>query len=333
MKARRFSLAALAFACAAALAPPAGAQEVVTLRVGHVAPPTSSFQQVGERFDRHLQELSNGTLKVQLFGGAQLGGIAELWAQTRAGSIDGHLADLVAIQLLRSGRDFNVLTVPYLFRDRNHWRAFTASEVMRDMAAAVERGEGFKLAGYLGDQPARALSTRAKAVRSVEDMRGLKVRVPEAPPFIAAFRAFGASPTPVKAADLYEALSSGLVDGQDNGIVDVVAAGYTAVQKYYVPIDYMFTGLALWMNGRRFEALTPQQQGWIADAAKRTATERAAGLARDTDAAYAAAKAKGMEVVADLDLKGFREAGAKVAAESEGKAFAAGLPARIGAVR
>ncbi|MCW0232583.1 MAG: TRAP transporter substrate-binding protein [Ferrovibrio sp.] len=303
-----------------------------TLRIAHVAPPTSSFQAAAIRFEHHLAQLSNRTMNVEVYPAGQLGSIGELWGQVRAGSVDIQLIDFSAVLFLKSAKDFSVLSIPYAIRDQAHWRSYLKSDLFREMAQVVENAEGLVYLGYLGDRPPRALTTRATPVRSVSDMRGLKIRVPETPAFIRAFEAFGASPTPVKAAELYNALQTGLVDGQDNGIIDVVAAGYTEVQKYYMPIDYMQSGIALWMNGKTFSKLSGNQQQWLREACLRTEADQNASLAREMTEAMEKARSKGMEIVT-VDLSGFRNAGERLLQEQDGKAFAAGLGQRIAKIK
>jgi TRAP-type C4-dicarboxylate transport system substrate-binding protein len=200
------------------------------------------------------------------------------------------------------------------------------------MMGEVETGAGIKYLGYLGDRPPRALTTSKTAVRTIEDIKGLKIRTPEVAAITEAFKAFGANPTPIKASEIYTALQTGLVDGQENGIVDVVAAGWVEVQKYYMAIDYQQSGIGVWMSGPRWKSLSPQQQEWVLQAAKQAGIEGRTVYEKELADAIAVAKGKGMEFV-DTDKAGFIKAADGLIASKDGTAWPKGLVERIRAIK
>jgi TRAP-type C4-dicarboxylate transport system substrate-binding protein len=128
--------------------------------------------------------------------------------------------------------------------------------------------------------------------------------------------------------ELATALQTGLVDGQDNGIFDVVAAGYAEVQDYFSPIDYLYSGMGLWMSGRKWASLTPQQQGWARQAADAAYADALKVYDRRLQDAFDAAEAKGVEIV-EPDIPAFRAASRPVVEGLDGKAWPAGLYDRI----
>jgi len=300
----------------------------VTLKLAHVAPPTSTFQVAAESYAKHLRDLSGNTMDLEIVPGGALGSLPELWAQLRAGSLDMHLIDIGAMIAMKEARHFFVVFAPYLFRDQPHWRSFVASDVFAEMMTQAETNVGFKYLGYLKDRPPRALSTKGKAVRTPADLAGMKIRTPLVPAITNTFKAWGANPTPVKASELYTALQTGLVDGQDNGIVDVVAAGYAEVQDYFTPINYLHSGIGVWMSGAKWNSLSEQQQGWALKAAELTFAEQLPGYDKEVADAFAAAKAKGVEIV-DADIEAFRKASRPVVDGLDGKAWTAGLYDKI----
>jgi TRAP-type transport system periplasmic protein len=328
---KRFARGALAALVTLALATPALAQQV-KLKLGHVAPPTSTFQSAAERFNTNLKALSGGTMEIEIVPGGALGSLVQLWAQLRTGALDMHLIDIGAMTPMKEARAFNVILMPYVFRDTEHYRHFVESDVFKEMMAEVEKGANIKYIGYLGDRPPRALSTSKVPVRKVEDIKGLKIRTPEVAAITEAFKAFGAAPTPIKASEMYTAMQTGLVDGQENGIVDVVAAGWTEVQKYYMAIDYQQSGIGVWMSGAKWNSLTDQQRGWLLEAAKKAGIEGAAAYQKELADAIAAAKKKGMEFI-DTDKSGFIKASEPMVKEKEGTVWPKGLVEKIQAIK
>ncbi|MFO1157298.1 MAG: TRAP transporter substrate-binding protein [Reyranellaceae bacterium] len=321
---------------AAALALPflsrsASAQQV-KIKLAHVAPPTSSFQSAAERLAAAVKQLSGGTMEIEIVPGGALGSLVQLWAQLRAGTLDMHLIDIGAMTPMKEARAFTAILMPYVFRDTEHYRHFVQSDLFKEMMGEVEQGAGIKYIGYLGDRPPRALTTSKTPVRKIEDLKGLKIRTPEVAAITEAFKAFGANPTPIKASEIYTALQTGLVDGQENGIIDVVAAGWVEVQKYYMAIDYQQSGIGTWMSGARWKSLTPEQQGWMIEAAKRAGIEGRAAYEKELSDAIAVAKGKGMEFI-DTDKSGFIKAARPMVAEKDGTAWPKGLVARIEAIK
>lgn len=318
--------AALAMPVATVPAAPALAQQPLALRLAHVAPGRSDYQLAAEDLaGRVAPDIALGILP-----GGTLGDLTQLWAQLRTGAIDLHVIDVGALVALREGRHFGVLLVPYLFRDQAHFDRFLASAVFAEMLAPVEQATGIRWAGYLGARSPRALSTTSRRVERPEDLRGLKVRTAEMPPVVEAFRRWGASPTPLRAPDLYNALQTGLVEGQDNGVVDTVASGYADLQKYYATLDYIFSGMGLWASPTAWTRMGPRQER-VRAACAETATAMDAALAEKVRAAYATLAAKNVTVTRP-DPAPFREALQPWVAETDGKAWPAGLYGRIAAL-
>jgi TRAP-type C4-dicarboxylate transport system substrate-binding protein len=326
---KRIFAKALAAGGLAVMCLTAGASaDTLTLKLAHVAPPTSSYQMAAESYAKHLRQLSGGTMDVDIVPGGALGNAPALWAQLRGGSLDMHLIDIGAVIINKEAKQFFITFAPYLYRSQDHWRNFLAGPTFKAMMADAESGVGFKYLGYLKDRPPRALTTRDTAVRTPADLQGLKVRTPLVPLITKTFEAWGASPTPIKASELYSALQTGLVDGQDNGIVDVVAAGYTEVQKYFMPINFVYSGIGVWMSGAKWQSLSKQQKAWALEAASLAFAEQKAVFDKEVSDAMAAAKAKGMTIV-EPDLAAFEKAARPVVDGFDGKAWPAGFYDKI----
>lgn len=304
----------------------------VTLKIAHIAPPTSSFQINAERFGKHLREVSGGEMDVEIIPGGALGNLVQLWAQLRAGSLDMHIIDIGAILPMKEARHFFIVTMPYLFRDQDHMHTFLDSEIFAGMMGTAEADAGIKFIGPMGDRPPRALSTRNTKVMVPEDIKGMKIRTPLNPAITEVFKAWGASPTPVKGSELYQSLQSGLVDGQENGIDAVVQAGLTEVQDYFIRIRYMHSAIGLWMSQTRWTSLSEEQQGWVMQAAELANAEARAAFPAEVDAWFAEAEAKGMTIV-EPDIDAFKAAGRPIVEDWDGKRWPAGMYDTINALK
>ncbi|MDZ4280622.1 MAG: TRAP transporter substrate-binding protein [Hydrogenophaga sp.] len=302
-----------------------------TLRMAYVAPPPV-WGPIAERFAKEVADRTQGQLKIQSFGAGQLGNLPQNYAGLRTGQIDMMLADTGTLALARDGKDFNALFAPYVFRDNAHFRAFIQSDTFRQMLAPVEQAAGFKYVGYVSDRPPRQLTTSNRKVMTPDDMKGLKVRVPETPAILEVMKGWGASPTPVPAAELYLAMKQGLVDGQDNGFDAIAGAKYFEVQKYAMKIDYIQSGLMVLMAADKWARLSPTQQKAMTDAAAATEQWASPMTWEVAEKSIATIKASGMEVV-EPDLAAFRRAADSITTGFDGQLWSKGTFEKIRAVK
>ena len=321
--------AALLLAAPLVLASTASAQ--TTLRMAYVAPPPV-WGPIADQFAKNVAERSNGEIKIQSFGAGQLGSLPQNYAGLRTGQIDMMLADTGTLALAKGGKDFNALFAPYVFRDNAHFKAFMLSPTFHEMLAPVEKEAGFKYVGYVSDRAPRQLTTSNRKVLKPEDMKGLKVRVPETPTILEVMKAWGASPTPIPAAELYLAMKQGLVDGQDNGFDAIAGAKYYEVQKYAMRIDYIQSGLMVLIAADKWARLTPAQQKAMTDAAVET-EKWASKMTWDVAAkSLDTLRAQGMEIV-EPDLGPFRKTADDVVKKFDGEMWSKGTLQKIQSVQ
>ncbi len=321
--------AAFASAAVFSLASPALAQ--TSLKMAFVAPPPV-WGPIADYYADEVAKRTNGAIKVQGVGGGQLGNLPQNYAGMKTGQIDMVLVDTGTLALARGGKDFNALFAPYVFRDHAHFRKFMFSSTFAEMLAPVEKEAGIKYVGYVSDRTPRQLTTSKTKVLKPEDMKGLKVRVPETPTILEVFKAWGASPTPVAAAELYLALKQGIVDGQDNGFDAIAGAKFYEVQKYAMRIDYIQSGLAVLMSEAKWSGLSPAHQKAMLDAVAATeawASKRTWEVAAKS---MAVIKEKGMEVV-EPDLAPFKASAAQALMALDGKLWSKGTLEKIAGVR
>lgn len=318
-----------AAAAALSLAAAAAQAQDITLRLAHVAPPQTTYQTAAERFAANLSALSGGSMAVEIIPGGVLGDLSQLWVQTRTGALDLHLIDVSATIAMKEARPFLVMWTPFLFSDQDHFHRFMASDTFGDMMADVEAQTGVVYLGLAGDRPPRALTTAETPVRTPSDLAGLKIRTPEHPMIIGAFEAWGAAPTPIKGSELFNALKTGLVDGQDNGVIDFIGAGYAEAQGHYIPLDYIHSGVGIWMSPQRWASLSEEQQGWVKQATEQAGVEGRALHAAEMEAAMAKLDELGVTVT-QPDRDAFLYAREGIIGNMEGKMWPEGLAAEIG---
>ncbi len=324
-------LARIALAALAAASFALSAQGQTTLRMAYVAPP-SAWGPIADRYAQHVAEKTGGQIKIQGVGGGQLGSLPQNYAGLKTGQIDMMLADVGTLGIARGGKDMNALFAPYTFEDHAHFRRFIDSQVFRDMLAAAEREAGFKYLGYLSDRTPRQITTAKTRVTKPEDLKGLKIRVPETATIYEVFKTWGAAPTPVAAAELYLALKQGIVDGQDNGFDAVAGLKLHEVQKYMVRIDYIQSGLLALIAADKWAKLTPEQQKAMIDAVPETERWASKMTADGVEQAKELIRKGGMEIV-EPDLGPFRKTAAEVIAKLDGQLWSKGTLEKIRSVK
>ena len=118
--------------------------------------------------------------------------------------------------MLKEGTDFSVCVVPLLFEDLDHYHKFLESDILKEMVAKVEAANGLKYMGPISDQAPRSLTTTNTPVKVPADLKNMKIRTPESPAITKMLTAWGANPMVVSGGELFQALQTGMVDGQDN---------------------------------------------------------------------------------------------------------------------
>ncbi|WEK54732.1 MAG: TRAP transporter substrate-binding protein [Candidatus Cohnella colombiensis] len=281
----------------------------VTLRLGHITGDSDAWHIGALKFAELVKEKSNGTVTVDVFPSSTLGNDRDLIEGMQLGSVD---FALVAGVLSNFYEPYSILELPYLFRDEDHLKKVLYGEVgeklQNDLLANAQiRGLEFWVRGP------RELTTNKK-VEKVEDLKGLKIRVPEIPASIAAWQAMGASPTPMAFGEVYSSLQTGVIDGQENPFALISSNKLQEVQKYLVLTNHLYGYVQLTMSDITYQKLSPAQQKAVEEAA-REATEFENNLVAENEIKLLEGlKVGGMEVI-EVDTTGFAEKASTVHAD------------------
>lgn len=299
----------------------------LNLRLGSPAPPNSEQYNWSVKFAKNLEDLSNGTIHTEVIGGGVLGNPKQTLAQMRAGKLDFWFIPIEAPMFAKECKEFFVLFAPFLFQDQKHYRRFLASDVFKEMVTGAEQKINIRYLGILGDRAPRSLSTAKRPIMSPDDMKGLKMRVPGLPFIAEVWKAWGASPTPMKGSDTYQALQSGMVDGDDNGIVTLFGRGLIEILKYHTPINYVHSGLCIYVSGTTWKKLNDQQRAWAQKATVMVDQEQEP-FNQMMKRYYDKARAKGITIL-NPDMAKFQAPANGIVAKFDGKFWPKGLYQRI----
>ncbi|MBM4339360.1 MAG: TRAP transporter substrate-binding protein [Deltaproteobacteria bacterium] len=300
-------------------------------KMAFVAPPPV-WGPIAEKYGQIIAQKTNNQFQIKWFGGGQLGSLPQILAGIKTGQVDMILCDLASLAIAKGGKDFNVIFAPYVFRDQDHLRKTLASPVYKEMVEKVEKEGGFKYIGYVSDRAPRQITTTNRRVTKLEDLKGLKIRVPEIKIIMETMKAWGTAPTPLAASELYTALKQGVVEGQDNGFDSVAQAKYYEVQKYVIVVDYVRSGLIVLMAAEHWNKLNPDQKRIFQEAAGDTEKWATKWTNDSVDESIDILKKNGMEIIYP-DLGPFKKLAAEANKKFEGDLWEKGLFDKIQAVK
>lgn len=301
---RHFFKAAIVCATLGALGLPLAAQAQTKLRFAHAGPDTSSQHLAALEFAKAVKERSQGKLEVQVFPASQLGNDATVIGAVRGGSIDMMMAGSGNFAGLNSR--FEVLDIPFLFRDREHAYKAVDQQVGQELIKALEPSGLKQLAFW--EVGFRSITTKNKAVRTPADVKGLKIRTQQNPVHVQAWKLLGTNPVPMPLSELYSALESGAVDAQEHPIEITHSAKFYEVQKHLTLTRHAFTAMPVVLNKAKFDALTPDLQKVLVDTANE-AKQFQRNLNKKNEASIIAELRKsGMNVIENFDPAPFKAA-------------------------
>ncbi|MGI6732684.1 MAG: C4-dicarboxylate TRAP transporter substrate-binding protein [Anaerovoracaceae bacterium] len=286
------------------------AVEPVIVRVGYENNPGEPIDIACKAWAEYLDELSGGTMVMQLYPSSQLGSKNDIIDQMLAGSNVVTLAD-GAFTADRGAPEMGIQFAPFLFDSYDEaWKLVESDWWQEQVDICAENGLQILTSNFV--YGTRNLMT-TKPVHSVQDLKGMKIRIPNNTIQIKGFEALGATPTPMPLGDVYTALQQGTIDGVENPAAALLGLGFAEVAKYLI-IDQHVFNTTLWLCGTDwFNTLTEEQQGWLMESG------RMAGLvSQELDAELEAEALQklqeaGVEIYypTEEELQGFKDAALK----------------------
>ncbi len=282
----------LLISTAAMLAALAGAAQAQTeIKFGHVGEPGSLFAASAEEFARRANERLAGKAKVVVFGSSQLGGDKELLQKLKLGTVDIALPSTV----MSSEADlFGVFEMPYLVKDRAHMKRIENGVFWKTLAPAAE-AKGLKIIA-VWENGYRHITNSKRAIDTPADLQGIKLRVPEGKWRVKMFQAYGANPSPMKFSEVFTALQTGVMDGQENPFTQIYSAKFQEVQKYLSLTGHVYTPAYATVGAKKWASLPAEVRNTLETVAKETQAYVYETAAKAEDDLLGKLKTAGMQV-------------------------------------
>lgn len=248
-------------------------------------------------FKPQIEKGTNGAVKVDIYHSGTLGNEADLWNSVRNGTIE------VAVIGSNMNQEYPTMLItdwPFLYRDLNHAKKVWTGPIADELSADFRKK--FPTVHLLSWGPNSARTfTSNKKLTSVSDFKGQKFRMPSNPIHVGIAKNLGASAQVIPLGDLFSALETGVVDGQDNGMVTVISEAFYEVQKYLYETNHIIATLEVIVSAPFFDKLSPEHQKVVRDAAKATAMTAWDNYLSSVDKDRQFLKSKGVTVTAVTD--------------------------------
>jgi tripartite ATP-independent transporter DctP family solute receptor len=282
------------------------------LNLAHNLPQTHPVHKGILAFQEALDKKSAGSLKIKIFPDGQLGSEREVLELLQIGSVA--LTKVSGAVMSNFVPEYHVLGIPYLFRDKAHQFDVLEGEIGKSI---LEKGSKFWLRGLCYyDAGSRSFYTKTKAIRTPDDLKGLKIRVMNNQMSINLVTALGGSATPMAYGELYTAIQQGVVDGAENNPPSFVGSNHYEVSKYYTLDQHSAVPDVLLISTKYWDKLSAREQKWVQEAADESSQAQKQFWNESVEASMKIAIASGVEIIVP-DKSLFAERSASVLQEFE----------------
>lgn len=277
-------------------AAPAGAADIKerNIKVGIGLTADHPQGQAVAKFGELVSQKSDGKIKVKMFAGGLLGNDVSMVSSLQGGTQEMTIPDTSTLVGIAGLKEFGLINLPFALNSSEEADALLDGPWGQKLMAKLPEkglvGLGFWENGF------RQISNNRHPINKAEDISGLKLRVIQNPLFIDTFKALGANALPMPFPEVYTALETGTVDGQENPLATLIASKFYEVQKHTVISNHIYSVWAFLISKKFWDKLSPDEQKILTEAANEaTAFERKTIRAFDATA-LEEIKSKGIQV-------------------------------------
>jgi len=250
-------LISTALAAAALGAAPAHAQKV--LKYAHFQPAKDDQPKhvAALAFKEHVEKTTGGSVKVEIYPAGQFGKDQPTMEGVKLGTLELAVAHDGAIATVH--KPIGVLGIPFLYESHEHaWRVYDSSW-KEEFSADMVKKTGIRMLG-LADNGVRHFTNSVRPIKSPTDMKGMKIRIQPSPVFKTLVESLGASASAIPWAELPTALQQKVVDGQENGVTNILAASLYQHQKYATLDGHVWSIHAYLVNEKFYQGLSAAER-------------------------------------------------------------------------
>jgi tripartite ATP-independent transporter DctP family solute receptor len=283
------------------------AQAKTQLKASDVHPPGYPTVVAVENLSKKLEQATNGRLGVQMYASMQLGGEKEAIEQAQVGAIQLARVSVGAIGPVVD--DLNVFNLPFLFRNTVHMQKVIDGPIGQELLNKVTANEKTGLIGLCWmDAGARSFYDTKHAIKTIADLKGLKIRVIGNPMFVDMANALGANGVAMGYDQVFSALQTGVIDGAENNPPSFVFDNHYTVAKYYTLTEHLIVPEVLVFSRKTWGTLGKEDQERVRVAAREAQAEERELWTAYEKQAMDKARAAGVQIVEQIDKQPFQDA-------------------------
>lgn len=276
----------------------------------HPSPPDSHLQDHASMlaFKDYVERTSDGKITVNLSPGGELGDLGQLQELAMEGIVEVVLTSDGALSTIYP--NIQIVSLPYLFRDVDHALHVFDGPLGQDLFEDMRQRTGLKTISWFDNGGFRSFTNNVREIRTPEDMRGLTIRVMEIPSHIELVENLGANAVTIAWTELYSGLASGIADGQENAIANIMMSKVYEVQSYLTLDRHFFSMTQILANDDWFQGLPVAYQAIILEGGRRMSevARRQTRIVRDVGRGYLEAQGLQVYVPTEEEMALFREA-------------------------
>ena len=283
------------------------AQEKKALKASDVHPEGYPTVQAVENMGKKLEQATGGRLSIQMYASMQLGGEKEVIEQAQVGAIQFARVSVGTLGPVID--DLNVLNMPFLFRDTAHMNKVVDGPIGQELLDKVSNNQAAKLVGLCWmDAGARSFYDTKRPIKTIADLKGLKIRVIGNPIFVDMANALGANGVAMGYDQVFSALQTGVIDGAENNPPSFVFDNHYQVAKYYTLTQHLIVPEMLVFSRASWDQLSGDDQGLLKKFSRETQLDARALWNKTEAEAMQRMKTAGIEIIPVADKKPFQDA-------------------------
>ncbi len=243
----------------------AKADDPIILKFGHVGQPGSLFAASVEEFAARANEKLGDKAEVQVFGASQLGKDKELLQKLKLGQVTFALPSSVMSSV---ADEFGIFEMPYIIKDREHMKK-VQDAIGEDVLQKAANDNGYQILSYW-ENGFRNITNNTRPINTPADLEGIKLRTPKGEWRVKMFKLYGANPTPMAFSEVFTALKTGVIDGQENPYAQIWSAKFQEVQDYLSVTGHVYTPAYVLVSQDHFADLPEDVQQILIETAQET---------------------------------------------------------------
>src|SRR5918996_1089275 len=234
--------------------------QAISLRLGHVGFPGSLFAITTDEYAKRANSALQGKVEIKVFHSSQLGSDEQMMRGIKVGAPEMFLPSTI---MSTAEQKFGVFEMPYIIVSRAHMKKVAESKQVQSALFEGLPAKGIRILG-VWENGFRHITNNERPITKPEDLKGIKLRVPGGVWRVNMFKAYGANPSPMPLAEVYSALQSGVMDGQENPFPQIASAKFHEVQKFLSLSGHVYTPAYLVVGEDAWAKVPKDVQGTLA---------------------------------------------------------------------